>query len=137
MFQGIRPLTLAQQLGSLRQDWPEGQGQLTKHGLSWLIPLQPTPLSRIYVIRLTYSALGQWPHVHVVSPSLRALAGTRKIPHLYCQRTIQLCLFAPWLREWKPQQRISRTLVLWAKTWLYYFEDWLVTDDWQGGGIAH
>jgi hypothetical protein len=135
MFHGIKSLTLAQQLGTLRHDWPEGQGQLTKHGLTWLVALQPTTLSRTYVIRITYSALGQWPKVHVVSPSLRALAGPRKIPHLYCQRTIQLCLFAPWLREWQPHQRVSRTLVLWAKTWLYYFEDWLVTDDWQGGGL--
>ncbi len=135
MFQGIKVLTLAQQLGTLRHDWPEGQGRLTKQGLTWLVALQPTTLSRTYVIRITYPALGQSPQVHVVSPSLRELAGPRKIPHLYCQRTIRLCLFTPWLREWQPHQRISRTLVLWAKTWLYYFEDWLITDDWQGGGL--
>lgn len=135
MFQGIKSLSIPQQLGALRQDWPEGQGQLHKKGLTWLVALRPTTLSRIYIIRVTYSSLNTWPQVHVVSPSLRELAGSRKIPHLYCQRTIRLCLFTPWLREWQPQQRLSRTLVPWAKTWLYFFEDWLVNDDWQGGGI--
>lgn len=135
MFQGIKSLSLGQQLGALKQDWPEGQGRLHKQGLSWLVALQPTALSRTYIIRLTYTSLNKWPEVHVVSPSLRELAGARKIPHLYCQRTIRLCLFTPWLREWRPQHRLSRTLVPWAKTWLYFFEDWLVTNDWQGGGI--
>lgn len=135
MYQGRKALTLAQQLGTLRQDWPEGQGQLTKAGLEWYVALQPTPLSRSYVIRLTYSALSSWPEIHVVSPALRELVGPSAIPHLYCQRTIRLCLFTPWLREWQPHQRISRTLVLWAKTWLFYFEDWLATGKWEGGGF--
>ncbi|GAA4000850.1 hypothetical protein GCM10022408_10020 [Hymenobacter fastidiosus] len=135
MFQGRKVLTLAQQYGTLRQDWPEGQGGLTKTGLEWFVALQPAPSSRMYVVRLTYRSLNSYPQVHVVSPSLRELAGPGKIPHLYCQRTLRLCLFTPWLREWQPHQRISRTLVLWAETWLYYFEDWLSTGVWQGGGF--
>lgn len=135
MFQGRKALTLAQQLGTLRRDWPQGQGRLTKDGLEWFVALQPTPLSRSYVIRLTYATLGSWPNVHVVSPSLRELAGPGDIPHLYCQRMMRLCLFAPWLREWQSDRPLSRTLVLWATTWLFYFEDWLATGEWQGGGF--
>jgi hypothetical protein len=30
--------------------------------------------------------------------------------------------------------RIDQTFVPWATTWLYYFEDWLITDEWKGGG---
>lgn len=135
MFQGINRVSVAQQFASLRCDWPEGQGQLTNQGLTWLVALRPTSLSRTYVIRLTYASPNAWPQVHVVSPSLRELVGDRTIPHLYCQRTIRLCLFTPWLCEWQPHQRLSRTLVPWAETWLYYFEDWLITNEWQGGGL--
>jgi hypothetical protein len=30
--------------------------------------------------------------------------------------------------------RIDLTFVPWTATWLYYFEKWLVSDDWKGGG---
>jgi hypothetical protein len=30
--------------------------------------------------------------------------------------------------------KISDTIVPWAVLWLYYFEDWLATDEWKGGG---
>jgi hypothetical protein len=30
--------------------------------------------------------------------------------------------------------RLDKTIVPWATKWLYYFEHWLATDDWQGGG---
>lgn len=31
---------------------------------------------------------------------------------------------------------ISRTIIPWAIEWLYYYEIWCVTGEWQGGG-AH
>ena len=30
--------------------------------------------------------------------------------------------------------RIDQTFVPWATTWLYYFEDWLISDEWKGSG---
>lgn len=29
---------------------------------------------------------------------------------------------------------LDETVVPWAALWLYYFEEWLVSDDWKGGG---
>ena len=31
-------------------------------------------------------------------------------------------------------KRIDQTIIPWTYTWLFYFEDWLSTDDWKGGG---
>lgn len=133
-YQGIRPLTLAQQYAALRVDWPEGEAQLDQHGLRWTGPLQPTALGRRYVVQVSYPSLAHEPQVHVLGPSLKQLAPGRRIEHLYCQKTERLCLYTPKQHEWRPQLRLSRTLLPWAALWLLYFEDWVVTDEWRGGG---
>jgi hypothetical protein len=30
---------------------------------------------------------------------------------------------------------IDKTIVPWCYLWLFYFEDWLATGEWKGGGI--
>lgn len=134
MYQSIKSLSLAQQYAALRSDWPEGDTQLDKDGVTWTGPLQPSPLSRRYVVQLNYTSLNHLPQVHVLGPSLKKLAPGRRIEHLYCQETERLCLYTPKQREWLPHQRLSRTLLPWAELWLLYFEDWVVTDEWRGGG---
>jgi hypothetical protein len=31
--------------------------------------------------------------------------------------------------------RLDQTVVPWATLWLFYFEEWLRSDDWKGGGM--
>lgn len=31
--------------------------------------------------------------------------------------------------------RIDQTMVPWSILWLFYFEEWLVSNDWKGGGV--
>ena len=31
--------------------------------------------------------------------------------------------------------RIDQTIVPWTALWLFYFKEWLASDDWKGGGI--
>lgn len=31
--------------------------------------------------------------------------------------------------------RIDQTIVPWAVLWFFYFEEWLLSDDWKGGGM--
>lgn len=80
----------------------------------------------------------------VTEPDLCALAGTSSIPHIYRPDKhisgTRLCLFLPSsqtdnkLSEWRSQQKISETLIPWASLWLFYFEQWLHTGHWEGGG---
>lgn len=133
-YQRQKPLSLAQQYAALRSDWPEGNLRLDKQGLTWTGLLRPTPLSRHYPVRLTYTLPSKPPRMRVLGGLLKDLAPGRRIPHLYSQQAEELCLYTPWLDEWQPHLRLSRTLLPWALLWLLYFEDWLVTDDWQGGG---
>jgi hypothetical protein len=45
-----------------------------------------------------------------------------------------LCLFSPELREWDIDDLIADTTIFWAAEWLYFYEGWLVTKKWHGGG---
>ena len=67
-----------------------------------------------------------------------ALAQGREIPHIYPHSGLgtKLCLWLPGSGEWSPQMRLSETYLPWTAEWLDYFEDWLITDSWAGGG-AH
>ena len=53
---------------------------------------------------------------------------------LYSQKKEKLCLYRPKYREWNPTQHLAKTIVPWLYLWLFYFEEWLVSNDWKGGG---
>ncbi len=132
---GSRPLTAAQQLLSLQLSRIcAGKGVLRLGRLVWEFETQPTPLSRVYRLRVLYQQDGV-PKVLVVDPDLAELAEGRKLPHVYEQRPAQLCLYLPRAREWDRSMQISETILPWSILWLFYFEEWLASDEWKGGGM--
>ena len=126
-------LTLAVQLALLRSN-SEGQGSLARNHLKWRWSVRPTALSREYSLRLSYK-LGRAPEVFVLHPNLRALSEGRELPHVYSQEEQRLCLYLPRGGEWSPEMRLTDTFLPWASLWLYYFEMWLLTGEWKGGGV--
>ena len=40
----------------------------------------------------------------------------------------------PGTPEWRPWMRLDQTVVPWTSLWLFYFEDWLASNEWKGGG---
>ncbi|WP_297494684.1 hypothetical protein [Acidocella sp.] len=74
------------------------------------------------------------PTVFVEQPDLVALAEGRKIPHVYSEAPLKLCLYLPGSGEWHCGLLIANTIVPWAALWLYFFEEWLISDEWKGGG---
>jgi hypothetical protein len=129
-----RPLTAAQQFLNLRTN-PVcvGNGRLRSGRLVWRYRTTPTPLSRIYVIRIEFQQ-GDTPDIFVEDPDLTSLAEGRRLPHVYGQKPTRLCLYLPRTREWEAWMRLDQTVVPWTSLWLFYFEEWLVSDDWKGGG---
>lgn len=101
--------------------------------LIWRQPLKPTPISRRYDLRILLGP-SSTPKVFVENPCLRDLAGGRSLPHVYQQNPARLCLFQPDYREWAASMFLSETILPWASLWLFFFEDWLITDEWKGGG---
>ncbi len=127
-------LTLAQQFLFLRSN-PicKGQGKLTANSLTWNYPVRPTPLSREYHVRVTLDRRAP-PKTVVLEPDLELLAGDRRLPHVY-RDPLQLCLYFPKEREWTGSMRLDKSVVPWAAAWLFYFEEWLASDSWKGGGV--
>lgn len=130
-----KPLTAAQQFVNLRGNpISHGVGKLRAGRLTWRYSASPFPLSRDYTVRIEFWPTGKL-QIFVDSPDLHALSGGRRIPHLYQQQPPRLCLYLPRTYEWQSWMRIDQTIVPWTALWLFYFEEWLASDEWKGGGI--
>lgn len=77
------------------------------------------------------------PQMIVLEPNLEMLAAGRRVPHtyLYEGKGTKLCLWLPKGRQWNPEMRFCETYLPWTAEWLDYFEEWLETDSWAGGGM--
>ncbi|WP_038368523.1 hypothetical protein [Bosea sp. UNC402CLCol] len=130
-----RELTLSQQLVNLRSNpLSVGDGGIAGGELVWRFRASPSPVSRVYDLRLTYVE-AEAPKIFVDEPDLTLLANGVRIPHLYSERPARLCLYLPEAYEWRSSMLLDRTMVPWAILWLWYFEDWLATGEWRGGGV--
>jgi hypothetical protein len=110
-----------------------GSGELGIGKLTWRYSATPSPLGRWYDLRIEFRQ-GEVPELFVDAPDLVELGGGRELPHVYSQRPTRLCLYLPRAHEWRGEMRIDQTIVPWAALWLFYFEEWLVSDEWKGGG---
>jgi hypothetical protein len=129
-----RNLSAAQQYLALRSSpISEGSGSLGRGRLVWTWQVAPSALSRLYTLKLLFKEGGS-PKVFVEEPDLVALAEGRKIPHLYSEAPVKLCLYLPGSGEWHSGLLIAKTIIPWAALWLYFFEEWLISDEWKGGG---
>jgi hypothetical protein len=78
---------------------------------------------------------GGAPEAFVDTPDLVELANGRRIPHVYSDRPLRLCLYLPCALDWQKHLRIDETVVPWTYLWLGYFEEWLWSGEWKGGGV--
>lgn len=129
-----KSLTMAQQFINLQGNpLSAGHGCLRSDRLTWTYATCPSPLSRDYLIRIEMAPESA-PRIFVDDPNVEVLASGRDLPHVYRNPT-RLCLYLPGTREWQPWMRLDQTIVPWTSLWLFYFEDWLNTDEWKGGGM--
>ena len=134
----MQPLSLLTQRALLAQCFPSGVTTIQRSALTWQGTVQPTAISHSYTIRLDYP-LGELPKVSLLTPVAQAMADEvmpgRIIPHVYSHNhPIQLCVYHPSKREWRRDMPLATTVVPWTIMWLSYFEDWVITDEWSGGG---
>lgn len=126
-------LPIAAQVAGLRTHFPDGVTLWRRNSLSWRGLLSPSRVGRRYDVEMRYS-LGSFPQVWVRKPDLHSLSGGRRLPHVYDQKEQRLCLFVPDGDFWRASRALAITAIPWACHWLYYFELWLVTDEWAGAG---
>lgn len=133
------------------QSSPWSEFAVTKTGArsaTWEGTISPQ-IRKSYLLRIRYSvpnilehftAVGVQPRVQVLKPVLEGHPDYEEgpIPHVYQNQEEPqypyLCLFDPYEGEWSPNDLISETTMYWAANWLYFYENWLLTGKWQGGG---
>jgi hypothetical protein len=124
-----RAVNHARQLLAIRAVVPAATGILRRGRLECVLPIQPTPASRRYTVRLSYQ---HWrrPHVTVIEPPLELHPGTLALPHVHLGD--ELCLYFP--GEWREDMLLATTIIPWTAEWLMHYELWLATGTWSGGG---
>lgn len=110
---------------------------LSGRAVLYRLELSPSEASRIYTCELVVYPGGRPPRMYVVSPDLNELADGREIPHIYAsdRAGVRLCLYYPKHGEWESGMKLSETFVPWTVRWLWYFEMWLWSGEWEGGGM--
>ena len=129
-YSRVRTLSVHEQSAHLRQLYPNFDtqiraGLLTSRGL-----LRPALLTAAYEVRIEYRA-GSWPRVFVVEPELTARSESEPVPHVYGQN--EPCLFVP--GGWQGDRIIALTIIPGLSWWLMFYESWMVTGEWLGGGV--
>jgi hypothetical protein len=140
--------TIDQQIQAMAVQWPGFKVvEVAARSATWEGVLAPDV--REHLVRVRYRVPmvlenitlrdGQ-PRVQVVDPFLEKHPeyGEGRIPHVYWSEAYPsmpyLCLFSPSGREWDVSDLIAETTIFWAAEWLYFYEGWLVTKKWHGGG---
>jgi hypothetical protein len=125
---------MAVQAAGLHRFFPLGRITVNRKVVSWLGKIIPHEYGRTYTIELLYRK-NESPKVWVREPDLKELANGRRLPHVYDQTTRELCLYLPGCGFWSADKSVASTMMLWACLWLFYFELWLVTNEWHGRGV--
>jgi hypothetical protein len=123
------PISLPTQHGHLLRRYPNSRVVRGRERLVWLGESTPADYTATYELLIDHQ-IGKPPLVYVARPRLQLVDG-QALPHVYPLNT--LCLFLG-NREWHESIPIADTLVPWASEWLLFYELWLATGEWLGGG---
>lgn len=110
------------------------------------------PINRAYEVEITYFPQTRFDgyslsnpelNVRIVDPviGLNPRGTGEPPPHIYYDELDPehppLCLYDWRDDEWQPSQPIVETIIPWTSEWIYYFERWMLTGVWEGGGRSH
>ncbi len=143
-----RPLSADAQDTALRRVTTEWRRRdIVLDGCIWEGPVEP--LSRIYIVRLTYFPRryfdgwcleNPYVRINVIDPPIGALArkAGRRLPHVYQNAHDSnqpgLCVFDPAAGEWNPSMALVDTIIPWTSEWLFFYEGWEIDGVFGGRG---
>ncbi len=129
-------MTLLQQYSNLKfcPLSKNGTGKFYGKYFFWEFELKPTELSKTYKILIIFHIDNYSPDVFVLDKDIWEVSKSKSIPHLYDSKKIKLCLYYPSYNEWNTNMPLCNTIVSWACLWLYFYEEWLYSNEWKGGG---
>lgn len=125
-------ISLQRQAESVRKQWPDLSIRIRKSTLEIEGKIQPTPLTLSYRFRLKYS-VGSAPKIWILEPKLLTEKNGQKLEHVY-RPDERPCVFHPAI-DWTSRTYLGTTVIPWLSEWLFFYEIWLATDEWLGGGV--
>ncbi|MGN7884922.1 hypothetical protein [Dyadobacter sp. 22481] len=131
-----KSLGIAAQAFGIRQLTPDSKIVIERdYRLTWTYEISPSPLGDRYGVKVIY-AISESPKAYVVTPKPLTLAkGKLALPHCYNQKEQLLCLYYPDGRQWNSTMSLAKTVIPWMYDWLYHYEIWVGTGEWNGGGV--
>lgn len=133
-FQQQPHYRLIDQQIALMQSYPDASCYIHHGTLTWEGAIRPTALSRFYRVTVTYK-IAIRPLVSVTGDELPGLDDP-DFPHRFTidrkKKSVNICLHLG--HEFDSSQLISECIIPWAAEWLYFYEIWLATGEWCGGG---
>lgn len=133
-YQKPKSLRLFDQMIALRATYPSSICEIRGDTLWWHGKIQPTPISKEYSVIMTYK-LWKSPSVWVIGEELQKLDDP-EFPHRYKKdeknQMVRICLYR--YAEFSSKKFLAKTIIPWAVEWLYFYEIWLTTGEWCGGG---
>ena len=119
----------------LQKEYPESKCTLCCGKLIWSGEIRPSPLSRAYKIRIECLGFHRRPKVILYGDHIDGIE-KRDFPHHFeidrKKSEVVLCLHMPY--EYDYRAWIADTIIPWIQEWLYFYEIWLATAEWCGGG---
>jgi hypothetical protein len=130
-----KEVTVYKQKVALGAAYPEAKSSIIgRKTLVWGGKIRPSPFSKEYKVVLTWIP-EQPPNVWIIGDELERLDDP-SFPHIYHidveRKMVRICLYRH--QEFNQYTFIANTIIPWAKEWLYFYEMWLATGNWLGGG---
>lgn len=125
-------LSLSLQACLLRHKYPESKVSVKNSKLVWEGNLKPSSLSREYKVQLICERRDN-PKVFLKGSDIKGIERV-DFPHHYkkTEHGVLICLNYP--AEFNYSMKLIDTIIPWTVEWLYFYEIWLCTGEWLGGG---
>ncbi|MFK5977219.1 MAG: hypothetical protein QM493_12025 [Sulfurovum sp.] len=111
-----------------------GNGELEKKYFYWEFYAKPSSFSKVYKILVIWDFTKNSPNVYILNEEVHKISKVKNIPHLYSKEKVQLCLYYPSYQEFSSSMSLCETIIPWTYLWISYYEEWLYSGEWKGGG---
>lgn len=127
-----KKIMLSKQFAKVKKDYENWDCRLLANSIILIGNIKPTALSSEYKVKVSYS-LSEPPIITIMDPKLELHPNATKLPHVFEKK--RLCLH---YKEFDSYSHyLADTIIVWITWWLLFYETWLVTGVWNGGGIEH
>ena len=96
--------------------------------------------SGLYTLLIEH-IFGYEPRIYVVNPiidmsnSITIHTYGLRSPLSYSRKLPRICVTLPQKHEWDGLMGFNETIVPWAIEWTEFYELWLISGEWHGGGV--